>query len=58
MDVEVREIGTRVKNRPIMSLRVQGNKEPLPLSAQHDIIQVSLSNSEVYALDLMAGQFG
>ncbi|KAL8799560.1 MAG: hypothetical protein Q9182_005799 [Xanthomendoza sp. 2 TL-2023] len=57
MDVEVHEVETRVKKRPIILQRVQqGNL--VFTSARHTVFQISLSNKEVYVMDLTAGQYG
>ncbi|KAL8682362.1 MAG: hypothetical protein Q9186_001552 [Xanthomendoza sp. 1 TL-2023] len=57
IDVEVREIETRVKNRCVLLQRVQqGN--PVFASARHNVFQISLSNKETYVIDLTAAQYG
>ena len=50
------EVTARVKNKQLLIGRLRGYVNVV--SSSHNVLRVTLSNNEVYALDITAAQYG
>lgn len=56
---DIREVSTRVKNTPLTIFRHQTCFPNVFFSTRrHDVLQITLRNKEVYALDMTGAQYG